>query len=259
MVEMNSQWQHLEVKRQSVGTVASLVISPLNVERPILTTSSSRPRTVQAVVVVVAIVTINGILCVRNVCLAVNASKRLAGWRPPAGYRPGGGGATGEHGQATLDIDSSDCNGYELMMCQMTFPQHQDMLQDYKIWIADSGASTHSTGAHMNGMVNVRKGKSSDSMVVGNNQVNVVQSIGDIPGVFYDKYGTAGPSATLTNVSYSRDNAFNLLSIPQLLMRGWSLGGNTECITVTSPDGIVINFDIIIPTKEGHVYATCFQ
>jgi hypothetical protein len=140
----------------------------------------------------------------------------------------------------------------------MTFPQHQELLRDYKFWIADSGASTHST-AHMNGMINVRKGKSSDGMVVGNNQVNVVESIGDIPGIFYDKYGAAGASATLTNVSYSRDNAFNLLSIPQLLMKGWSLGGSTDCITVTSPDGIVINFDIIIPTKEGRVYAACFQ
>ena len=144
------------------------------------------------------------------------------------------------------------------MMCQFTFAQHKDLLHDPNIWLGNSGASTHST-AYQNGMINMVDATSSDGIVVGNNHVNTVESIGDIPCVFYDKFGEQSISATLTDVSFSRDNAFNLLSIPQLLMKNWTLSGKGDMVTVTSPDGIEINFDIIIPTKQGRVYDTCFK
>jgi Zinc knuckle len=195
----------------------------------------------------------------RCFCLAVNAHQHPANWRPPAGYRgSGSSGAGDEQGQVSLDHSGDDCNGYELMMCQLTFAQHKDLLHDPNIWLGDSGASSHST-AYQHGMVNMTDASSSDGIVVGNNQVNAVEAIGDIPGVFYNKFGEASVSATLTDVSYSRDNAFNLLSIPQLLMKGWTLSGKGDIVTVTSPDGIEINFDIIIPTKRGWVYATYFK
>jgi hypothetical protein len=194
----------------------------------------------------------------RCFCLAVNAHRRLASWRPPPGYCGGGSGAGDEQGQASLDHGGDGCNGYELMMCQLTFAQHKDLLHDSNIWLGDSGASSHST-AYQHGMTNMVDATSSDGIVVGNNQVNTVKSIGDIPGIFYNKFGDACVSATLTHVSYSRDNAFNLLSFPQLLMKGWTLSGKGDVGTVTSPDGIEINFDIIIPTKRGRVYATYFK
>jgi hypothetical protein len=136
--------------------------------------------------------------------------------------------------------------------------QHKDLLHDPNIWLGDSGALTHST-AYQNGMVNMVDATSSDGIIVGNNQVNAVESIGDIPGIFYNKFGEACVSATLTDMSYSQDNAFNLLSIPQLLMKGWMLSSKGKMVTVTSPNGIEINFDIIIPTKQGQVYETCFK
>jgi hypothetical protein len=194
----------------------------------------------------------------RCFCLAVNAHHRPANWRPPPGYRGSGSGAGDEQGQASLNHSGDNCNGYELMMCQLTFAQHKDLLHDPNIWLGDSGASSHST-AYQHGMTNMVDATSSDGIVVGNNQVNAVESIGDIPSVFYNKFGDACVSATLTDVSYSCDNAFNLLSFLQLLMKGWTLSGKGDIVTVTSPDGIEINFDIIIPTKRGRVYATYFK
>jgi hypothetical protein len=87
-----------------------------------------------------------------------------------------------EQGQATFDNGGNDCNG-QLMMCQFTFAQHKDLLHDPNIWLGDSGALTHST-AYQNGMVNMVDATSSDGTIVGNNQVNAVESIGDIPGIF---------------------------------------------------------------------------
>jgi hypothetical protein len=120
----------------------------------------------------------------RCFCLAANAHRRPANWCPPPGYRGSSGASGEEQGQATLDHSGDDCNGYELMMCQLTFAQHKDLLHDPNIiWLGDFGASTHST-AYQNGMVNMVDATSSDGIVVENNQVNNVESIGDVPGVF---------------------------------------------------------------------------
>lgn len=145
-------------------------------------------------------------------------------------------------------------------MATMTFPDKQGLLHDSNIWLADSAASTHST-AHLQGMVNLKAGSSSDSIQVGNAAMNQVQYIGDIPGSFYDKSGDHVHPATLRNVSYSPDSAFNLLSFPQLMLQGWHITSvGSEGFVATSPDNqIDIPFDIIINTKKGCVYATCFK
>jgi hypothetical protein len=133
-----------------------------------------------------------------------SSSGKLASIHPssqsaPPGYCGGSSGVGGEQGQASLDHGGDDCNGYELMMCQLTFAQHKDLLHDPNIWLGNSGASSHST-AYQNGMVNMTDASSSDGIVVGNNQVNVIESIGDSPGIFYNKFVEACVSATLTDV-----------------------------------------------------------
>jgi hypothetical protein len=67
-------------------------------------------------------------------------------------------------------------------------------------------------------MINLQHGSNSDAFQVGNSAMTTVTYIGDLPGTFYDKYGEVQHSGTLRNVSYSEDNAFNLISFPQLLM-----------------------------------------
>jgi gag-polypeptide of LTR copia-type len=133
---------------------------------------------------------LRGHLRERCFCLNENASKRPANWKPPAGYQPSGGGTSEEQGQ--VSIESNSCNGYELLLCQIdrpfSFPQHLDLLRDPNIWIGDTGASTHST-PHMHGLINMQAADKSDGIRIGNNQINSVKAIGDLPGTFYDKHG----------------------------------------------------------------------
>jgi hypothetical protein len=78
----------------------------------------------------------------------------------------------------------------------MTFPKTTALLQDPDIWIADSAASTHSTG-HLQGLIKLKPGESSDAIQVGNSSLNNVKYIGDLPGKFYDQFGDVQHSATL--------------------------------------------------------------
>jgi hypothetical protein len=55
------------------------------------------------------------------------------------------------------------------------------------------------------------------------------------------------------------NDGLNLINIPQLLLKGWKLSGSKEQLEVTSPDGLMLPFDIKIPTTKGCVYACCFK
>jgi hypothetical protein len=150
-------------------------------------------------------------------------------------------------------------------MCQtdhelvtMSLPKAKGMLYDPNIWIGDTGASTHST-AHMQGMLNMKDGSGAVGIQGFDGSTHMVDNIGDIPGEIHDQYGNPVAKVTLKNVSYSAENVFNVISIPQLLVKHWTLDGASDYITVTSPDGVEIKFDIIIPTAKGRIYAVCMN
>jgi hypothetical protein len=141
---------------------------------------------------------------------------------------------------------------------EMQFPNQHSLLKDPDIWIGDSAASTHSTGNYQ-GMYNL-KDKSYVAGIRGiDGNTHKIDSTGDLQGTFHGKLGTAVATVCLQDVSYSPANAFNLISIPQLLVKGWILGGLSEYISVTSPDGVEIKFDIVIKTPKGQVYAACMK
>jgi hypothetical protein len=223
--------------------------------------------------------------------LAANASRRPAGWTPPAGYT--GTGAGGEH--AHVNIDNGN-DGFELIMVQadidwsanhgidgarggrndhpithyhpcplalssianMQFPSHQALLRDPNIWIGDTAASTHSTG-NLQGMYEVVPETYAAGIQGIDGQTHKIDSSGKLQGTFHDKYGNFVATVRLESVAYSPINAFNLISIPQLLQQGWVLSGNGEFISVTSPDGVEIQFDIVVKTPKGQVYAACMK
>ena len=65
--------------------------------------------------------------------------------------------------------------------------------------------------------------------------------------------------ATLTDVNYNEKLNFNLISLTQLLYSSWSItSGNAACIILTNGSGGVINFDIMIPTARGSIFACQF-
>ena len=133
-----------------------------------------------------------------------------------------------------------------------------DVLKSADIWIADTGASNHTTFCK-SGMTNFVAATNANLGTVGITG-DIIQNEGlvDIPGIFCDKYGQEVLKATLTKVGLNRKLNFNLLSLTWMMQDGWIMSGNKEEITVTK-DGMKISFDIVIPTNRGAVYAGCFQ
>ena len=140
----------------------------------------------------------------------------------------------------------------------MHFPNHRGLLKDPDMWIGDTAASTHSTG-NCQGMYNLKDESYAAGIRGIDGNTHKIDSTGDLQGTFHDKFGTFVATVCLQDVSYSPANAFNLISIPQLLVKGWTLGGTHEYISVTSPDGVEIKFDIVIKTPKGQVYAVCMK
>ena len=63
--------------------------------------------------------------------------------------------------------------------------------------------------------------------------------------------------ATLTDVNYSDSYNFNLMSLTRMMYRGWEItkGHATGITIVHGETGLVIDFDIVIKTVKGAMFA----
>jgi hypothetical protein len=82
----------------------------------------------------------------------------------------------------------------------------------------------------------------------------------DIPGVFVNKSGEKGLKAVLKDCRFSVKHNFNLLSMSRLMHKqGWKIvRGNESLVCIENGKGEVINFDIVVPTEKGAIYACKF-
>jgi hypothetical protein len=82
----------------------------------------------------------------------------------------------------------------------------------------------------------------------------------DIPGVFVNKDSDVGLQAVLKDCNFSAKHNFNLLSMSKLLHKqGWKImHGNETLIHIENRKGGAINFDIVVPTEKGAIYACKF-
>ena len=82
----------------------------------------------------------------------------------------------------------------------------------------------------------------------------------NIPGVFMNRSGEKGIQAVLKDCSISVKQDFNLLSMSRLLHKqGWIVvHGNESLIRIENGKGEVIDFDIVVPTEKGAIYACKF-
>eukprot|EP00957_Ditylum_brightwellii_P078036 5931877-Ditylum_brightwellii.AAC.1 len=128
-----------------------------------------------------------------------------------------------------------------------------ELLKDPNVWIGDTGASCDSTGSHLT-MINKRMTAPNDGVTMPNNEVRKASMIADIQGIICDKNGNQLDHCKITNVKYCKGNAYNLFSITKHLKNGWTLHGNSSAIWVTKGESKLV-FDIVIPTKEGLIYA----
>jgi hypothetical protein len=175
-----------------------------------------------------------------------NANKRPANYKKK-GSETGAAAADGNRIEFLLgNVDSG-----------LTFPKIQKFLRDPNVWIADSAATVHST-PHDQGFRNLKKVSEDDAITVANGKTEGASKVGDLPGMICDQYGNAKGESVLTEVTHLPQGVFNLFSLTRMQMRGWTLTGNDKKITLKK-DGAEVNFDIVIPTPKGAIFALYFK
>ena len=107
------------------------------------------------------------------------------------------------------------------------------------------------------GMTEVANPQGDIHVVMGNKQVEKSTAVGSISSIVYDNQGHEQiNSVKMTDVALVPDCAFNLFSLLKCLKKGWSLQGNADALTLSSPDGACkLRFDIKITTLNGVLFA----
>ena len=154
--------------------------------------------------------------------------------------------------ETTADIlKEIEVSGAGMEMTALISILHQD-----DIWICDTGASCHSTKSKV-GAINERK-SGSTSLGQAGEALKATSTI-DLKGQCVWRDGSLGMKVTLTDCSYNACHNFNLASLTRLMSRNWVIvKGDMTGITVRHPSGSVIDFDIVIPTEKGAIFACWF-
>ena len=176
-----------------------------------------------------------------------NADKRPANWKSAA--------LNGSE-KAVAAIESG--NKIEFLLCNMTFPDHVDILNDPNVWIADTAATVHSTPSDV-GFVKAKNATKSDAVTMGNGVDIGAVKLAQLSGVICDKEGRELQKVTLDEVTHLPRAKFNLFSLSKMTrMGGWKLNGNKEAIWIEK-DGKEVRFDIVIPTPKGALWKIYIQ
>lgn len=154
-----------------------------------------------------------------------------------------------EQGAAMVESGSR----MEFLLCGVCFPTVPELLKDPNVWIGDTGATVHMS-PHKVGMTNVRQGSKQDAVTMGNKQVEQVIEIADIPGTVCNKNGNQLHRTTMKDVALVPNGGFNLFSLTKMMSAGWKLIGEKNKMMLKK-DNNEINFDIMIPTPKGVIYA----
>ena len=106
--------------------------------------------------------------------------------------------------------------------------ERNSILKRNDVWIADSGATCHSTFCAQGG----RNGKAAVVASQGTSGDEQIPSqVIDLEGcVILSKEGDPGGHCSLTEVNYSEDYNYNLLSLTRMLREGWSIHGDVKAI-----------------------------
>ena len=177
-----------------------------------------------------------------------NRSKRPQGYQ--VGNNGNNAGSSQEHAAASVSS-----NNVEFLLVsggQMTFPDSPRFLKDPCVWIADSGATTHST-PHADHVALKKKAGAGSSLTMGNGVGENVTGFGDIQGTVCDKSGNKVSKTKLTDVSICPQSAYNLFSLTRMVEQGWIMSGDKNGISIKKGKSKVL-FDIKISTPKGALY-----
>ena len=90
------------------------------------------------------------------------------------------------------------------------------------------------------GMTEVANPQGDIHVVMGNKQVGKSTAVGCISSIVCDNQGNQKLNVKITDVALVPDCAFNLFSLSKQLKKGWSLHGNADALTLSSPDSACI-------------------
>ena len=180
--------------------------------------------------------------------------------RRPPGFVPVSERATADatrsgREQGLVSVDKGRVMESEVLLYGqgLTFPRKPQLLNDPNLWIADSGASVHST-PFCHGLTNLKTPGDGAGITMGNGETEMVTAIGDIRGAWCNKHGVETCRVNLTDVTVLPGGKYNLFSLGTMMKKGWQMSGDDQGITI-SKGGVQLAFDIIIPTPKGILYA----
>lgn len=132
----------------------------------------------------------------------------------------------------------------------LTFPPSLKMVDDPNVFVADTGASAHSTG-HMHGLYDLKDAEADDSVMNSTGSSQKTAKIASLNGMLCSNRGAQLNTMKLTGVQYVPGQRFNLFSLTKAIRDGWKLGNDgDESIWIEKNDKKIV-FDVKIPTKTG--------
>ena len=167
----------------------------------------------------------------------------------------------GETGLSATPKESSESGqgGEFLLMAvnKMEFMASAKILEDPNVFIGDTGASSDTTTSDL-GFRNKKPASSADSIIDASGNDVTGKTVGNVSGVFCDKYGTERNKVTIEEMVYSPESEFNLFSLTKRLDAGYLLGGDKNAIWISKGNQKIV-FDIKIKTPKGAIFAAYFK
>jgi hypothetical protein len=147
---------------------------------------------------------------------------------------------------------SSGGSNLEVMLCKLSFVKDVEILLDPNVFIADSGAFTHSTGSGI-GMVDLQEREMNAGIMMPNGNIMKPSKTGKLPVAVCNKHAGELFNAVVEDVNNVPEQQLNLFTTTKLIKAGQIPGGNTEVLWFTKGN-TVIKLDIEIPTKNGCIF-----
>jgi SepF-like predicted cell division protein (DUF552 family) len=145
-----------------------------------------------------------------------NKSKRLPNWKKPSEEK------------MNISVEKKMSSEKVAKYC-WAIKDLETTLTDPNLWIADTGATVHSTAnmAHAN---NWEPDTSNTVVVMGNGKKEKVTKIGKVKGIAKDKDGINQGNIVLLDIMFLPNGKYNLISVTKVMKNGWELEGNSNHI-----------------------------
>ena len=125
------------------------------------------------------------------------------------------------------------------------------------VWIADTGATTHST-AHLEGAISIREASTvTNIMGVSGPPIQATHEV-DIKAT-KEEPGIGLHTVVLTDVAYVPNGRYNLFSITKMMNKGWVVTGSIGNGIALQKGANRLTFQEKIQTPKGTLYAAIFN